>query len=151
MKFRRLMFAATLALATVPAVSGSALAAPENGAEVVNQYYCNPTPFPGVACFDLNYVVNTTETPSGNVSFVTNGRNTITHNTANGCTFTGQTEFHGHYLLKDGELHERGDREESSLTVDCFGRHTICTFTLQAHHVDGTFQYNNSDFICEDA
>ena len=61
MKFRRLMFAVALALATVPAVSGSAWAAPGNGATVTNQYFCDPT---GVACFDPKYVVNTTETPS---------------------------------------------------------------------------------------
>ena len=157
MRCRRLMFAAGLTLATVPAVSGSALADhPQGGATVTNRNFCFPSQF-GVVCIDDHTVINATETPSGNASVVANGRATITVTTADGCTFTEQTKFHDHFLVKAGELgpfqesHEGGNRQESVSTVNCFGRQTTCTYTSKLHYVDGTFQYNYSDFICEEA
>ena len=148
MNVRRLLFPA-VALVAMLVTPSSSLAAPGNGATKVNQEYCTTNQF-GTACFDLNYVVNTTETPSGNVSYVTNGHNTITNNPSftPGCTFIGRSKFHDHYLLKDGVFHERGDHEESSLERNCGGVHEICTFTRRAHRVDGTYQYLIEDFRC---
>ena len=148
MKTRSLIFAAVLTMVAVVAVANSAGAAPGTGATKTNQEFCSTTAF-GTVCSDLNLVVNTTTTPSGNVSYETNGKNTILNNTSSGCTFTGHSEFHYHYLLKDGVLHERGNHEESYLIQQCGTLQQKCTFTAQAHLVNGTFQYDNPTFVCE--
>ena len=148
MKFRRLMFPAAVALLAALAAPGSASAAPGNGATKVKQSFCDTTTFGGTVCYDLNYVVNETRTPSGNVSFMTNGHNTIVNNARPGCRFTGDSRFHQHFLLKDGVLHEQGAHEESSLTMECFGRRQICTYTLQVHYANGRFQYRRPEFTC---
>ncbi len=149
MKLRRVMLSAAIALLAALAVTGSALATPGNGATKTKQSFCDSTTFPGATvCYDLNYVVNQTQTPSGNVSFVTNGKNTIVDSTASGCTFTGDTSFHQHYLLKNGTLFESGAHEVSSFTANCFGQSTTCTYTLQAHYTNGSFQYYRPEFTC---
>ncbi len=141
-------------------VAGGAFASPAsagagNGATKVNQEYCQTFYLPNgnpytTACFDLNYVVKTTVTPSGNTSFVANGKNTITsYGHTTGCNFLGETQFHDHYLLKDGVLHERGDQQETSFTQNCpNGPQQKCTYTRRAHLVDGKFQYLIEDFEC---
>ncbi|MDQ3091139.1 MAG: hypothetical protein M3R46_05640 [Actinomycetota bacterium] len=138
-----------LTLVTAFAVAGSASAAPGNGATKINQEYCTTNQF-GTACFDLNTIVNTTVTPSGNVSYVTNGQTEIRNNPSFvNCTFIGRSKFHDHYLFKDGVFHERGDHQESSLERQCPGGvHEKCTFTRRAHMVDGEFQYLITDFRC---
>jgi hypothetical protein len=148
MKARTPIFAAVLTVVAVLAGAAFAVAAPGNGATKTNQEFCNTTAF-GTVCSDLNFVVNTTTTPSGNVSYVTSGKNTILNNTNSGCTFTGPTEFQDHYLLKDGVFAERGSHEESYLIQQCGTLQQKCTFTRQAHLVDGTFQYNLTNFVCE--
>ncbi len=64
---RRRMFLSAVTVVGALAMAGSASAAPGNGATKVNQEYCTTNQF-GPACFDLNYVVHTTVTPSGNTS-----------------------------------------------------------------------------------
>ncbi len=149
MKIRCLMFSGALALVAVVAMAGTAAAASSSGATKVKQEYCTTNQF-GTACFDLNYVVNTTTTPSGNTSFVTNGQTEVRNAPSFvSCTFIGRSKFHDHYLMKDGVFHERGDQQETSFTRNCpNGPQEKCTYTRRAHLVDGKFQYLIQDFEC---
>lgn len=149
MNLRHVLFGVSLAIATVPVVPSTAWAGGGDGATVVRQQFCDTTTFaPSTVCYDLNYVRNETQTPSGNISFVTKGENTITQTTVTGCTFTGHTEFHRHYLLKGDTMQEQGDRETNWFTADCFGHSMTCTYTLEAHYANGEFQYFQPQFIC---
>ena len=53
-------------------MAGSASAAPGTGATKTHQAYCTTNQF-GTACFDLNTVFKTTQTPSGNTIAMGNG------------------------------------------------------------------------------
>lgn len=66
MRIRRLIVAATLTLLAALAVASPASAEPGNGATVVNRSDCYNYPT-GTYCHDLHWVINDTETPSGNL------------------------------------------------------------------------------------
>ena len=72
MNVRRLMFPAAFTLIVVLTMAGSASAAPGTGATKTHQEYCTTNQF-GTACFDLNTVFKTTQTPSGNTIAMGNG------------------------------------------------------------------------------
>ncbi len=155
-KVRRLTFAVVGTLLLSLGVTGSASSAPGEGATKTKQSFCYTEPvFPGgTFCFDLNYVVKTTQTPSGNTSFVTNGRNVVRASDGfhdHGCVFSQASRFHRHYLLKDGTLHEEGNRRADSFSVTCPGpapNTLTCTYTLHAHYANGSLQYNRPDAEC---
>ena len=148
MHVRRLMFPAALTLVAVLTTAGFASAAPDNGAIKEHREYCTTSPN-GTACFELNTVFKTTVTPSGNTIVMGNGETRITNDpTFTTCNFVGGSKFHDVYLLKDGQLHQRGDHEESYLERHCGTVNEICTFTRRAHRVDGTYQYLIEDFRC---
>lgn len=147
MRLRALMFTIAPAIALVSATSGPAWPA-EDGATVVREEFCQPNPvFNSTVCFDLKYVLNETVTPSGNISFVANGENHI-QQTGGTCDFTAHTEFHGHYLLKDGVLQERSNRQDNSFTAECPGFTRTCTVFLHSHYAQGKFQYNRAEIDC---
>jgi hypothetical protein len=147
MKLRRIIAAAALTAATLPAWVGTASAEPGEGATVTTRRECVPTPT-GEVCFNTVLVVNETTTPSGNVSYVAN-HHAVIENNSFGCQFVGESRTHQHFLVKDGELQEQGTREESSLTMECPGRPgTVCTFTVHYHFANDTIQYDRGDFVC---
>ncbi len=153
---RRSVFSTALGLLVCLAAIGSSSALAANGATVTNQSFCyTATEYPGgTFCLDFKYVVKKTETPSGNVSFVTNGQTTVDESGgafAHGCEFSHSTKFHHRYLLKDGTLHEQGDRQADRYSVTCPGpapNTLTCTYTLHAHYANGSLQFNRPDVTC---
>ncbi|MCA1681338.1 MAG: hypothetical protein LC777_21540, partial [Actinobacteria bacterium] len=77
-------------------------------------------------------------TPSGNTIVMGNGETQIRNNpTFTTCTFVGGSKFHDAWLIRDGELVQQGDHEESYLERHCGSVNEICTFTRRAHQVNG--------------
>ena len=147
MNVRRLIATAALTPITVLGMAGTASADPGNGATVTKRHECQTTPFGGF-CVKTVLVVNETVTPSGNVSYTSNHYFQLENNFGV-CQFLGDSRTHRHFLLKDGELQEAGEHEESSLTANCPGTPSrICTFTVDYHYANGTVQYEMRDFTC---
>ncbi len=147
MKLLRLIATAVLAPITVLGMAGTAFASSDNGATVTRQHECRPTPF-GFFCVKTVLVVNETRTPSGNVSYTANHHFQLENNFRD-CQFLGESRTHRHFLLRDGELQEESEHEESSLTANCPGTPSrICTFTVDYHYANGTVQYETTDFVC---
>ncbi len=162
MRSRTSILAAALTLVTVLTVANPASADAGNGVKT-NQMFCQPLPQPapwtGTTCVDLNYVSKTTTTPSGNVSYTTNGTatttTTFTSGVNAGCTFTGTSDFHYHYLLKPGEIPETqdvqvvSDKTEASLTRACPSQTKFCGTRVHVHRVgpDYDFQFNRFEII----
>ena len=98
-----------LAVAVAPAAlafAGTA-AAGGKGATVVDDQGCTPVWF-GTSCVVTKTTTNTTTTPSGNLSYTTNGTIETTVNWIFGASLTRSTEIHDHSLLKDGVFAETG-------------------------------------------
>jgi hypothetical protein len=103
-------------------------------------------------------VRKTTTTPSGNVSYTSNGTATISQTFTSGplagCTFTGTSDFHTHYLLKPGEteaqeVQELGDKSFISFTRTCPSGTKYCATKLHAHRIgpDYDFQFYRFEII----
>ena len=134
--------AATLALAA------TASAGTGKGAGVVNSSGCVTTPL-ATMCYDIHTVTNMATTPSGDVSYVTNGISTTTLDFAfAGCTYTKSEPVHLHVLVKDGETHSESGSIGQTTAFDCGAFAQSCTSTLTYHYVDGETQFQRPDFIC---
>ncbi len=151
MRIRRLMVAATLTLLAALAAASPASAEPGNGADVVNESDC-VTRYSGTLCYDVNYVQNSTETPSGNLSYVMNGRTSYELTGSGpmaGCNNSSSSDFKYHTLLKDGTLHEQGNRSGGEFSIDCNG-FTIdsCTYNYHFHYANGKVQFYRPELGC---
>ena len=147
----RLLLAAALTLVASLAVASSASAAPGNGADVVRQNECFNYPGVGTFCIDAKYVENSTETPSGNFSFLLNGEfaSTFTgEGPLQGCNSSTSSNLYFHSLSKDGELHEVGSHRTGEFSFDCFGTSQHCTFSYDLHRANGQLQFNRPKFNC---
>ena len=91
------------------ALAGTAAAAPGGGASVVKETNCMQSPFV-LTCVTIDTVTHVTETPSGNISYVTNGTVTITQTFPFGGSYTSTESLSARILQKQGEIHVAGDR-----------------------------------------
>lgn len=144
------MVAATLTLLAAAAAS-PASAEPGNGADVVNESDCYTEPDYGTFCYDARSVSNTTETPSGNLSYVANARISYEFTGSGplaGCNDSGANDFKYHGLVKDETLHELGIRSGSEFSGECFGNSYNCTFKDHFHYANGKVQFSRPEFEC---
>lgn len=98
------------ALVAVLVLAGSAGADPGAGATVQNYAYCSSSPF-ATWCWDVKTVTRQTTTPSGNVSYVTNGTSDSTISFPfSDCTSRKSEPLHLHWLRKGDEEHSYSAR-----------------------------------------
>jgi hypothetical protein len=143
---KALILIGSLVAALVAAASAGA--APGNGATHVDISGCTLSPF-GIVCQAADSVTNTTTTPSGNVSYVTNGVLAISiTNPFTACSLSQTQPFHTHWLQKDGELQSRSERLTLTNTISCAGIEHTCVSTLDFHYANGDVQFSRSDLIC---
>jgi hypothetical protein len=131
------------------AAAGTAAAAGENGATVTNDSGCITSSFT-ISCWDVKLVTETTTTPSGNVSYLTNGtlQKTVSIPLL-GCTYTQTQPIHDHELVKDGESHMFSRRFTDITSFGCGGGPVqTCTLGLAVHWVNGGFQFERPEFVC---
>jgi hypothetical protein len=133
---------------TVGTIAATASAGTGSGASVVRTSGCVPTPL-ATMCYAIDTVTNTTITPSGNFSYVTNGTSMTSYDFAfAGCTYSRTDPLHLHQLVKDGDTHSESGIVEQTIAFDCGAFAQSCTSTLQYHYVDGETQFQRPDFVC---
>lgn len=140
---KRLLVAALLAIImSVPAgaVIGSHTALADAGGSPVNITQCLSYVNGEQICYTAIGEVNTTTTPSGNVSSQFNGTQTEVIRDSNGTVLYSDTEA-GHFLSlsKNGTPQVNGTHYVETVT----GSGTICTITHDYHYAGGSVQYNN--------
>ena len=149
MRIRRPMVAATLTLLAALAAASPASAAPGNGADVENVSDC-VTEYYGTLCYDYRYVENGTETPSGNFSYVFNGRSSYEFTGSGplaGCNRSFSDDSRQHVLVKDETLHELGTGNGYEFSGECFGA-SNCTYKNRFHYANGEVQFSRPEFEC---
>src|SRR5689334_6305998 len=99
---RRIMKALLVIGSIVAALTAAGVAnAGGNGAYVYTTSTCSDTVF-GTVCVDEKTVTNITDTPSGNESYITNGKLDFSFaNRLTGCTYSSSESFHTHFEDKD--------------------------------------------------
>jgi hypothetical protein len=141
-----LVIGSTLALLVL---AGTALAAPGGGATVDDSSYCVTTPFTTI-CYDIHTVTNTTTTPSGNVSYVTNGAVTANHTFPfSTCTYSRTEPLHLHHLVKDGDVHSESWRLDVTTDYQCGTFGQSCTTEMSYHYANGATQFGRYETVCE--
>jgi hypothetical protein len=144
-----------VALVAMLAVSDEASGESANGAQVLRQHGCFSNedaedPEQYVFCVDATFVLTTTESASGNVSYTV-------HRTSTGGYLFGDcltTDFKyvntAHYLMTDGELHEGTLIQRQVLTYPaCYPLPAQeCTYETHFHYVDGVYQFDRFAVEC---
>jgi hypothetical protein len=139
-----------IGLATVAAAltfAGVAAAGTSTGATVVNDAGCTSNIF-ATTCIVVKSVTNMTVTPSGNISYVTNGTVERHMTFVFGGTYTYTDSLHLHSLRKDDVLQEEGDHF-SSQTVYASGTYQLtCVQSYDIHWANDKPQPSNYELSC---
>ena len=143
---RTLLVTAAVAAAALTFVA-LAGAAPGNGAQVVNDAGCYQTPFAKV-CIVEKTTTNVTSTPSGNLSYVTNGTVERTMTFVFGGSYTVSNEIHSHQLTKRGEIFEASDHYLAQSEYLSGTYHLLCTEGYDIHWANGASQFGNYNLQC---
>jgi hypothetical protein len=124
--------------------SSSALAGQQGkGATTLNIAACTPLIGGGTVCYSSKGMITEVTTPSGNVNFVTNYRETLQVIDDSGqVTWDQTTKDHFHALTMDGVLQELSSR--SRHTITSFGQ-TFCV-QYHIHGANGVDQFVRIDF-----
>lgn len=138
---------AVAAVVAALATAGIAAAAPGNGADVVDTTDCYTTPF-GKYCTTLKTVTNATTTPSGNVSYVTNGTMEYTIEFVFGGSYSRVSALHSHSLSKAGEVHESSDHYEEQTDYVSGTYHLSCVQSYDLHWANGSPQIIRTELEC---
>jgi hypothetical protein len=146
MRTSLLVLAAAAALAT----AGTAAAASGNGAAVVRDAGCT-TSFFGTTCTVLKTVTNETTTPSGKISYVTNGTVERQITFVFGGTYTFTSSLHMHGLRAADEVREESDHYASQWEYVSGGYHLICVQSYDIHWANGDSQFAGSELGCTPA
>ena len=137
--------------ALVVALASTEVAAADagNGATVTNDAFCISSPF-ATWCWDIKTVTNATTTPSGALSYVTNGTNDYSVSLPwAGCTTTKSEPVHLHWLTRDGEVQSHSERLEQTTSFSCAGSSThTCTSSFELHMANGDVQFQRPEFVC---
>jgi hypothetical protein len=80
-------------------------------------------------------VLKVETTPSGNVSYVMNGKDV----------------FQEHWLFKEGELQTQSQRSIQTTSGRCGSWSYTCVLTVQMHFVNGEVEVRKDDFVCTDS
>jgi hypothetical protein len=138
-------------------VVGTAIAAPGDGAQRVKQHSCFTEPGLYTFCSDVDLVLQTTQTPSGNTMVMVNGSigETFTGEGGDfaGCSTSFSSEIHSQYLNMQGDdgvefTHELHliDRGESS--YHCGGALQDCVINIHNHYANGEWQFFRPEITC---
>ena len=139
-----------LALAAVVvalAAAGTAAAAGSNGAVVVRDAGCTSNFF-GTTCTVVKTVTNTTVTPSGRISYVTNGTVERQITFVFGGTYSFTSSLHMHSLRAGDELQEESDHYSSQWEYVSGTYHLVCVQSYDIHWANGAAQPLNSELYC---
>lgn len=136
-----------VAMLTTLTLAGTAAAASSDGAVVVDDAGCT-TNFFGTTCTVVKSTTNTTVTPSGVISYVTNGtvERTITFVFGGTYTFTSSLSMHG--LRKNDEVHEESDHYASQWVAVSGTYQLTCFQSYDLHWANGQSQLANSELYC---
>ena len=123
---------------SIPA--SSAIAASENGAQVIKDSYCFE--YEGsTICYDNLAIVTETTTPSGNTIFKGSGWSNYSETDASGnVVYQDSLRYHTQGLMKESILHEFG--QFFTYTVNA-GSGT-CTINFAFHLVDNEIQFERA-------
>jgi hypothetical protein len=139
-----------IALAAVIAAlgtAGTATADSGQGAAVVKDAGC-VTNFFGTTCTVVKTVTNTTTTPSGKISYVTNGTVDRTITFVFGGTYTFTSAIHMHGLRTDGEVQEESDHYSSQWEYLSGSYHLVCVESYDLHWANEAAQPSNFELYC---
>jgi hypothetical protein len=138
---------ALAALVASLAMAGTAAADPGKGATVVKDAGCT-TSFFGTTCIVVKTVSNTTTTPSGKISYVTNGTVERQITFSFGGTYTFTSSIHVHGLRAADELKEESDHysEQSEYVSGTY--HLRCVQSYDIHWANGDAQFGNFELYC---
>src|SRR5262249_48647392 len=139
---RRIMKALLVIGSIVAALAAVGVAnAGGNGAYVYKASSCSDTVF-GTICVEQKSVTNITTTPSGNESYITNGKLDFSFaNRLTGCTSSSSESFHTHFEDKDGEAQSHGSRYVTTSQIGCGGSVQTCLTTVAFHYGRGEIQF----------
>jgi hypothetical protein len=135
------------ALAATLTLAGTAAAASSDGAVVVNDSSCSTNIF-ATTCITVKSTTNSATTPSGNISYVTNGTVERTMTFVFGGTYTFSDELHLHGLRKDGEVHEESDHYYSQWEAVSGTYHLTCVQSYDLHWANGKPQLGDYQLYC---
>jgi hypothetical protein len=138
-----------LAVATVVAalVAAGTAAAGGDGAAVVKDAGCTSSFF-GTTCTVVKTVTSSTVTPSGKISYVTNGTVERQITFVFGGTYTFTSSIHMHGLRADGELQEESDHYASQWDYVSGTYHLRCVQSYDLHWANGDAQPYRSELDC---
>jgi hypothetical protein len=132
------------------ALASTAAAGTEKGAVVVNDAGCVTNVF-ATTCTVIKTVTNTTLTPSGNVSYVTNGTVEQRMTFVFGGSYTASNEIHLHMLGKQGDTQTSSEHYEE-LTHYVSGTYKLsCASSYDLHYANGAVQLSRSYLVCTTA
>ncbi len=121
------------------------LAAPGNGATVINASYCSVDEG-FTTCTTAKGVMHQVNTPSGNASYTAEGRSTsVVTDPSGALVYESSVEFHLHNMNQGDMEHELSDRFNQTLAG--FNGVT-CTIEYAVHLVDGKIQFERSEERC---
>jgi hypothetical protein len=143
----RVHLLALAALVVALATAGTAAAAGSDGAAVVKDAGCVSNFF-GTTCTVVKTVTNTTTTPSGKVSYVTNGTVERQITFVFGGTYSFTSSLHMHGLRADDELQEESDHYTSQWEYVSGTYHLVCVQSYDIHWTNGAAQPFNSELYC---
>ena len=138
---------ATAITLVAAALASTAAAAPGNGAEVVRSEGCYSNPFV-TTCVVTKTVTRATVTPSGNLSYVTNGTVEFTQTFAFGGSHTRNEEIHLHSLLKDG-VWTTSSEHHSEVEHYLSGTYELtCLSGYDVQYAGGETRFSNYELDC---
>ena len=142
---RRLMLllAAVGAALTCTAVASAA----PSGADVVRDEGCVTNIF-ATTCTVTKTTTSSTTTPSGNVSYSTNGTVVRTITFVFGGSYTVSTAVHLHSLLKGGEIHTYGEHYEEASDYVSGTYRLSCISGFDVHWAGDGVQFSDYTFEC---
>ena len=128
--------ALTLGTLVAALITGTATAGTGNGADVVKDAGCVTSVF-ATTCTVIKTITHTTVTPSGNVSYVTNGTVERRLTFVFGGSFTSSRTLHLHALAKQGETQTSSEHYEE-LTHYSSGTYQLsCASSYDIHYANG--------------
>jgi hypothetical protein len=141
---KRAMLALSIVAALTMMLGSTAFAAgpKQTGATVIDVDTCVPLIGGGTVCITAKGMINEVSTPSGNASYVTNYRESLTVIEDGEVTWHETSKEHFHSLTHDDVLKELSSR--SRFTITSFGQ-TYCV-QYHIHGANGADQFVRIDF-----
>jgi hypothetical protein len=144
---RKAIMFGTMLVAVVLAGSVSAGSA-KAAAVVVNDAGC-VTNFFGTTCTVIKTTTNATTTPSGNVSYVTNGTVERRIEFSFGGSYTSNSTIHVHTLAKQGEIRTSSEHYDELIDYVSGTWFMSCVSGFDIHWTNGEAQFIRSELSCE--